>query len=487
MKLDAQVIYGFAGAVLSQRFDDPVPTPKFHLDLWKLCTSVDPRIAIAAPRGHAKSTAITHTYTLAETLFRQSQFVVIVSDTEGQAKQFLADIKVELLENEQLREMFGVTELVKDTETEIVVKLVDGYMFKIIAKGSEQKVRGLKWRGKRPDLIIGDDLENDEIVMNKDRRDKFFRWLMGALIPCLSPTGKVRIVGTILHADSALERLLNDPRWTSRRYKAHNESFSKILWPERFPKSYWLQQQDSYKAQGLMDLYAQEFLNEPISAEDAYFRPSDMVDLTPEVDTGIPPTYSYYIGYDLAISKTTKADYSVFVVGRMNKDNVLQIVHVERKRMDSFEITQTFIKLALRYRPECFVGQKDQIEKAIGPFLTAEMQRRNVYFSLYKFPANTDKTVNARPIQARMRAGGIEFDKSADWYPVYEKEFLMFPRGRHDDQVDGTAMIGQVLDKVIVPDPKADLLARMREEYEEAEAARDESFEDLGMNIVCGY
>ena len=60
----------------------------------------------------------------------------------------------------------------------------------------------------RPGLIVGDDMENDEIVMNKDRRLKFKRWFYGALLPCLSDRGKIRIVGTILHLDSLLENLM---------------------------------------------------------------------------------------------------------------------------------------------------------------------------------------------------------------------------------------------------------------------------------------
>jgi hypothetical protein len=57
----------------------------------------------------------------------------------------------------------------------------DGHQFRIMALGSEQKVRGLLWNGRRPNLIVGDDLENDEIVMNSERRQKFANWVDNAL------------------------------------------------------------------------------------------------------------------------------------------------------------------------------------------------------------------------------------------------------------------------------------------------------------------
>lgn len=51
MKLTKDLVYGFAGSVLASKYDDPVPTPWFHLEWWELCCSDNPYVAIAAPRG----------------------------------------------------------------------------------------------------------------------------------------------------------------------------------------------------------------------------------------------------------------------------------------------------------------------------------------------------------------------------------------------------------------------------------------------------
>jgi len=186
MALTAETIYGFAGSVLSSRFDNAVKTPDCHLEWWELCCSPHPLVAIAAPRGHAKSTAITHCYTLACAVFEERDFILLISDTYDQAIMFLSDIKTELYENEDLHALFGNFEFLKDSENDIIVKKDNGKKFRIVAKGSEQKVRGLKWEGKRPNLIVCDDLENDEIVMNKDRREKFRLWFFNALLACRS-------------------------------------------------------------------------------------------------------------------------------------------------------------------------------------------------------------------------------------------------------------------------------------------------------------
>jgi len=184
MTLTADVIAGFSASLLQKGFDSPVKSPECHMEWWSYFCRTDQLVAIAAPRMHAKTTALTQTFCLASVLFREREYVLVVSDTITQATQFLGDIKRELIDNESIKNLFKIRELTKDTEDDLICTCEDGHQFRISAKGSEQKVRGLKWNNKRPDLILCDDLENDEIVLNKDRRLKFKRWFYGALLPC---------------------------------------------------------------------------------------------------------------------------------------------------------------------------------------------------------------------------------------------------------------------------------------------------------------
>ena len=152
--LTADVIAGFSKLCLAKGFDDFKETPQCHMEWWDICTSSNPLVAICAPRGHAKSTAITHCYTLANVLFKQRSFVIVVSDTYEQSVLFVQDMKKELMGNEELISLFAIDKVEKDAENDIIVRFKDGDRFRIIAKGAEQKMRGLKWDGKRPDLIV---------------------------------------------------------------------------------------------------------------------------------------------------------------------------------------------------------------------------------------------------------------------------------------------------------------------------------------------
>jgi len=505
--LTKDVLKGFVGSLLLKRFDGSAAIPKCHEEWWDLCCSSNRFVAISAPRGHAKSTAITFSYTLAAVLFRERKFGLIVSDTETQAVLFLGAIKQELQDNQDLIELFGLyrnekglVEFEKDTESDIIVKFTDGHKFRIIAKGAEQKLRGLLWDGKRPDLIILDDLENDEIVLNKERREKFRRWFYGALLPCRSDTGIIRYVGTILHMDSLLERLMppeNDKltkveglktyslrkgMWKSVKYKAHPAAndFSVVLWPEKKDAAELKKIKEEYIRQGLNDIYSQEYLNIPIDESNTYFRKVDFLPIR-EDDKSKP--LHYYITADLAISEKERSDWSVFVVGGVDEDGRLQVRNVVRDRMDSYDIVETMLALQKIYDPLAFGVEEGQISKAIGPFLNEAMVRANIFINLYPLkPHRQDKMTRARSIQARMRAGGVKLDKSADWYQPFEDELMRFPRDRHDDQVDAFAYLGLMVDRLIEAPTKEE-----SEEIDYQEELERSEYSSIGRSHITGY
>lgn len=477
MELDADLIEGFVRAFLLKRFDKPTPIPNFHKELWELFCSSEKYVGAAAPRGHAKSTAITHSYTLASVLFRVRRFVVLVSDTETQAVQFLNDIKMELTDNSDLQQLFDIDKFIKFTESDVIVRFKDGTMFRILAKGSEQSLRGLKWNGMRPDLIICDDMENDELVMNKERREKFMRWIYGALIPALSPDGIMRVVGTVLHLDSFLEQIMPKPwdkstvrtelvdwtdknlvpinrrsMWIAKRWRAHNDDLSEILWPTRFTKERLREIRADYTERGIPDVYSQEYLNYPLDPLRAYFKKSDFVEMSQGDKSDILEhrrPLTYYIADDPAVSEHERADYTAIIICGMDSNGTLYLIEALKDRIDTREHIDLLFDLYEKYQPEFIAIEKEKITKAIGPFLREEMFKRNRFPLIVEVTPSKDLELRARSWQGRMRIGGVKFDKSADWYPVYESELTTFPRGTKDDYVAASAVMGLALDRMI--------------------------------------
>jgi predicted phage terminase large subunit-like protein len=366
-----------------------------------------------------------------------------------------------------------------------------------MAKGSEQKLRGLKWGNKRPDLVVCDDMENDELVMNKERREKLKKWFSSALLPVRSDKGKIRMVGTILHADSLLEGLMPKEYakttveyglkvwstvttgWLAIKYRAHNKDMSLLLWPEKKSAEELKKIREMYKEQGLLDVYSQEYLNKPIDESNTYFRRSDFL-AEKEEDKEKPLTY--YITMDLAVTQKTSSDYSCFLVAGIDNEGFVYIKHVIKERLDSWEIGEVLFSLVRAYDPALVVSEKGTIINSIMPTIIKKMEEENLYFPFELLASTVDKVQRAQAIRLRARAGKVKAKKDADWWPNFEDELIGFPRAAHDDQVDALSLVGQTLNKFFEAPTKEDIES---EEWEDEKEAG--GFFNQGRSAYTGY
>jgi len=477
VNLDAELMEGFVRTFLLEGFDGGTDIPEFHKEMWRLWCDPYKYVAVAAPRGHAKSTACNMAFSLAAMLFGFRDFEVIISATEDLAVKHLKEIKVQLQENEMIVDTFGVSKFLKDNDAELVCK-VGNRLFCILAKGAEQKLRGIKWRGKRPNLVVIDDLEEDEQVLSQERREKLKNWFMSALLPMGNRQTLFRMMGTILHSDSLLEGILKKEMWKSRRYKAHEsyDDFSNILWPEMFPEEFWRMTKKDFSEEGKASKYSQEYLNIPVAEEDQYFKREWFKGM--DGDEGRMRNYATI---DLAISQKDHANKTSITVGGVDSEGILNIIYNCAGKWDSLDIIDNMFLVHEMFEPEVFLIEQGHIEKALGPFLNQAMIERGIFLNIQTFRPDKDKQTRARSFQARMRAGGVRFDVDADWYEDLFQEMMTFPRGQHDDRVDSTTALGLLLEDMMP--------AETEEEIWEAEMLAEELLEGIkqGRCKTTGY
>lgn len=444
----AKLIEAFAGTFLSPRYDNPCPTPDFHRQAWELYSSDHPAVCVVAPRDHAKSTGLTFDYILSEVLFRFSDYVILVGSTEDLAAEQLSNIKEELASNEDLRAEFGITRFEQESKTDIILVCSDGHRFRVLARGAEQKIRGKLWKGKRPNLLVCDDMEDDEQVENKDRRSKFRRWFFRAAKQALSKTGKIRVHGTILHDDSLLARLQKNKSWKCLFFKAHRsfEDFSDLLWPQRWTEQDLRRRQQEFIEDGDAAGYSQEFLNTPSDNAEAYLRKDDLVGYS---RTEEPPSRNELrvcAAADFAVSKADMANRTSFSIGGKCVQNILHWLDQRVGRWDTLEWMEEMFAIQKRWQPEVFFVEDGVIWKSVAPMLYSEMRRRDVWINLEPVLPVKDKATRGRSLQKRLRAGGVRFPKDASWYPSFEQEVLRFTgQGQAvlDDQFDSAALLSR--------------------------------------------
>ncbi len=495
---DAKKLFGFSATFLAGRYDEPKPIPPLHVEMWSLCFSPKKQVALAAPRGHAKSTAITFAYALFMLLFRRRTHLLILGSNEELAAAFLNDIKIELQENDALREFFSIDKFLKDTTTELVVQLADKHRFRIIAKGAGQRMRGLKWERKRPDFVLFDDMEDEDTVMSEARRIKFRNWFYGAVKPIMKAGGIIRGVGTIIGFDSFLERIMppekspdtvhgtlrtysNDPdrAWLSIKYRAHTPEFDEILWPEMFSAEILKDIRRDFAEQGMLDIYGQEYLNDPIDETVSYYRKADFRPMTEEMKT---LRMNYYAASDLAISESKRAAYSVIIVGGMNDSGDFCIVDVRRGRWDGLQIIDEWFSVDTRWSLELLRVEEENIARSLGSFLYQEMEQRQHYLPIDGKAPTKDKDKRSRSMQARCRAGKVYVDMDSEWAADFIEELIRYPKHPFKDQFDTLGWLGLALDEMVP--------ARTDDEYEDDQyeqmfETHSEGFD--GRDAMTGY
>ena len=158
---------------------------------------------------------------------------------------------------------------------------------------------------------------------------------------------------------------------------------------------------------------------------------------------GSPPARSelyVYQAWDFAISEGKESDYTVGVcIGQDHYDN-LYILDVRRFRSgDGGYIIDEILDFAATWDADVLGFEDGQIWKAIEFQFQKRCEERRQYPSYELLKPLTDKMVRANPLKGRMQLGKVFFDKHAPYFTDLHKEFLHFPAGKHDDQVDAVA------------------------------------------------
>ena len=159
------------------------------------------------PRGHAKSTHMD-IFTPLWLMFQPKRlidFMVVVGKSEDSANRLLGDIQAELGYNKRIIADYGKQMSMGDwTEGEFTTK--DGVHF--LACGRGQSPRGLRKREARPDYIVIDDLDDDELCRNPRRVREMTDWVKEALFGALDVgRGRFIMVGNLISKTSVLANI----------------------------------------------------------------------------------------------------------------------------------------------------------------------------------------------------------------------------------------------------------------------------------------
>jgi predicted phage terminase large subunit-like protein len=383
-----------------------VITPaEFHKELYTILLT-EQYAAIAAPREHAKSTCVSVIFVLYCVCYKLRRFVVLISDTQPQAALQLAAVKEELENNAALSADFG--NLVGDKKWDINdCRTTTGIT--LAARGAGQSLRGLRYRLYRPDLVICDDMENEEDVDNPDTRDKLERWFVGTVLN-LGKRCQVFVIGTILHYDGLLAKLL-DPekfkKFIKRRYEAvdlewHPES---VLWPAKWDLESLREKEDVIGSV----MFNQEFRNLPISESTQIFKEEWVVRHAyrrEELATKRTVKISYN---DPAISQKTTADYFASVTIDVDDEGFIYVSRAEQDRMPFTKQVEFILRRAIEEQPIAIGIEEQAYQAALKQAIDDESRKRGLYLTVVGVANLTDKFLRISTIAPLVENGTIRF------------------------------------------------------------------------------
>lgn len=330
------------------------PMADFQRHILRTTEDVSIKLAcIVAFRGSAKSTLVTLSYAIWATLgIQEKKFVLIICQTQAQARQHMTNLRQELEHNSLLKSDLGPFKEEIGGDWGLSTLVFQNTGARVTVASFEQSIRGIRHREHRPDLIILDDIEDMGSTRTMESRDKTFDWFTREIIPLGDENTRVILVGNLLHEDSLMMRLrkkieAGEMPGSFQWYPLLDDK-GHCLWKEKFNSP---QKIESLRQSVASDLaWQQEYLLKVVSDTSRVVFP-DWI----HTYGAIPQDFSQQVravlvGVDLAISQRESADYTTIVTGALygeGEETKLYILpNPINKRMGFPEATKTIQAVA---------------------------------------------------------------------------------------------------------------------------------------------
>ena len=404
------------------------PSAPFHYELVDLLDTIGTPVAVAAPRGFAKSTITTFAYPVHQICFKLRRFIMLISDTEEQASSFAGFIKLELEENERIKQDFGELRTTGDwSDSSFVTK--NGV--KVLARGSGQKVRGLRNRQHRPDLVVIDDFENDQTVKNPRIVDKKLKWILEAVYPSIAGAGNkgsLFIINTLLSKKSVQALLLDNEEFITRKYQALDQA-GQSLWPTMYSTEDLLK---TKKTIGSLS-FNKEYQNDPRDDE-GYFKEEWLIYYIPTQIKSDLFTCSFC---DPSIGNGESHDFKAIITVGMDIDGFILTLDAFIRKCSIDAMIEAMYVRYYEFRP-IFMGLEDNLfQKLLFRDFDRAAKEKRQHLPLKGVTHTTAKESRVARLSPLVERGILRFQKDQGDQPILIEQMLYFPSTTvHDDGPD---------------------------------------------------
>lgn len=459
------------------------------------------RQVVAAPRGHAKSTNFTFKDSLHAILYAYKHYILILSDSSEQAEGFLDDIKTEIEDNANIIMDFGSLKGDKAWRTGVILTKTD---IKAEAIGSGKKVRGRRHRNWRPDLIVLDDIENDENVNTPEQRRKLKNWFEKAVSKAGDTYTDIMYIGTILHYDSLLNNVLQNPRYKTKKYRSViSEAVNTKLWDEwesiytnLFNENHEEDARTFYEAHeeemllgaevlweeklsyyDLMEIkvsegtasFNSELQNDPIDPESATFNPEWFDYYEPELMDFGGSEFVFVGANDPSLGKNKKSDTSSIInLALSTKTGYMYVVDASVEKRKPDVIIEDVFEMNRRLKRDYKKGfykfgvEVVQFQYFFKEVMAAKSAEEGEYIQIEEIQSTVNKILRIESLQPVIKNKYLKFNRE---HKTLLKQLQEFPMGKNDDAPDGLQMAVQLAQTVKAVASKANYKTVLRRRF----------------------
>lgn len=423
-----------------------------------------------APRGNAKSTWGTLFFPLYCALEGLEKSIWIVSDTIGQSDAHLSNIASEVVENETLSQAYPA-EIGGASTRSGTIRLGNGVTIRAFSTG--QKVRGRRERQHRPSLIILDDPQNDEHIMSPEQREKHWDWFTKALMKAGNLRTNFLVLGTALHRECLVCRLLETPGWETRKFSSIQQWPTRMdLWGEweriycepenldreKDAREFYEANKDAMHAGALVLWPDWEPLYDlmRMRAEEGHtsFESEKQGNPINPALCEFPEHYFDGIWFDdwpsrpditLAAMDPSKGrdasigDYSA-IVWLAAKDGILY-VDADLQRRASTQMVRDFVAICKGRNVDACALETNQFQELLIHDIQAEMTAQGCVLPLREIENTVNKLVRIRRLEPYLSQRRLRFRRGSPGATLLVNQLRDFPIGDHDDGPDALEMV----------------------------------------------
>lgn len=375
-------------------------SPSFARLMWEPLDDPTARLVnLIAARGFAKTTRL-RVFGSKRIAFGRSRTVLCIGASERDAIRSVQWFRGQVEKNRKWSGTFGLKPGKKWEETQIEIQHPMGHTVWVLAAGITGSLRGINFDDYRPDLILVDDPQTDEMAATQEQREKVTDLLLGAVKNSLAPivddpNAKIAMAITPQHPEDVSQQALRDPQWRSLVFPCWTKESMDLditqqmsAWEERFPTVQLRADKLAAIQRNKLSIFAREMECRLISPEQSTFRPTwlnirELPNSAPRgsfavlaIDPVPPPS-------DRQMAKGLQGkDFEThYVWGRINGEYHLLDRARNRGHEPSWTIATAFA-LARRWSVVRIIIDAVAYQRTLKWILEQEMRKRGIYYSV---------------------------------------------------------------------------------------------------------